>query len=1237
MSQLRILHISDLHIGNCFTNNHEDLAISILEPLEQKNKYIDKVVVTGDIFDGKYYSEKNRSMALSFFNFLRKELKKNKTDSLTKSDFIIVPGNHDIKRTTTGINYEDFKTFLKDFYGQDLYEELYNENYLFTSRIIEEKKIAILGLNSCMLENCKIEDKDIKWIEELNNINQETKESLIYALKKQKEKEWDDYGYISSSQLRDSFKELGEKISDFDDYSIVTCFHHHFFPFPEIYSRYGDQSIIRNFTTVIEKFQNNNVKIVLHGHKHLPIIKPLTNQKYLTNPDSIFYIFSSGSASKKDITYKSFQVLDIFSPNEFNKVAKVSRFTYKLEELQEIEEYNIPPQKILDVHPIIDLELLFRDQFYEEYIEYKTDIYETDTLSHLSRIDNVLENISKTITPFPSLKQNLKKSSEFIYIIFLSVHYRINHLQLNQTEKDKKNKFIIKLQNKFKEIFNDSDFLIQFVKLLESDNNKGFAKQCENLLSSFPQYKKCISFSTVAIFFTDLYLTFSKYGELYYKNEKIEHNSNIRLDMNSFHENIPITSILFKSDVDRRLSTIQFKCKNPTVHKISVLIIKDFEKRINKIEDCFKEIGIKIYYISPHITKENYDLDNYNFEAYIPTLLPLLTGENLYKKKDVFIRELIQNSLDAILLRDNITKKNGLSLSKEEKEINITIGKFKNNLTNKQQSYLKIVDHGIGMDDFKVERYFTSIGRSFYVSDEFDELQKSQRIKYTPISNFGIGFLSAFMVCKEIRVITKSFESDFGLDIHIPNYDGCFFIKRNHDMKLNVGTSITLFEDKAKKFKFRSIIKYINETFLDFQLKINVSIDDIVESIPPQILRKDIGLSIFCPIKNGSIVSASWTKEFKNKTNYSNYTNGILINFDPNLINLKKTKKNINKVIYLNSGILLTDSLKKNYEISTPYAQIYYNFPSENIELDVAREKILEFKKLKFNISDIIDEAITQSKELVNNIFEQKPDYPIITLNNISNFFNSFHCSKEDKDYFNEAVYKLSITNTNNNILLKMTNNNNSSQKILTDSSSMIKAYFKLILMYIKRDKEYSNAAYNTFKNRYDALCIQLDDSDTSYLSKTDIQIIEEKMLPNNEYMINQNIYYDHDLIYEDSLFIDYRNKNTDSLDNMRDFNFRNKQFINEISTYLENKFMKNSKNSIKRRLVDFQSNNPSHIERLQHVVINNFYKSITRRRRVEFNAYDAYICFLNFYFSISQHIHFNNVHDFNIELNNDT
>ncbi len=904
MASLSILHLSDIHIGNNIYNKSDDIAIPIIEALEDHGKKIDCVVITGDIFDGKINNLNDRKkVALELLNYLKKEL------SLSVSDFIIIPGNHDLKRTKTTANFNDYNALLKSFYGKTIYDKFIDNEFLFTTRIFDDKKVAIVGLNSCMIESCKLEKKDTDWMKELTSINTSMKKEILTVLENKKRNEWDDYGFISKKQLRESFKHLEDQIEDISDYTIVACFHHHFYPFPEIYSQYGDSSIIRNFTDVIEKFQQKDVKIVLHGHKHLPIIRPVTNQKYLSNPESIFYVFSAGSIGKKGVVNRSFQQIDVFSPDQ-NRKADVCRFNYKLEELQAPEIFRIPPQKKYEQNAYVELLSILKEEYYDEYKQYKTEIDECDNISQQFRIDEIIKNISKTITQFDSIKKELKSSVAKIQVLLLTIHYRVNYLNIKANNDKSHKKFLDTLKTQYSLIFKDELYENLVVRLLESNRNSHFEKMYDELISKHPRYKDFTAYLTLAVFFTDLYLTFSRYGELYYTEEKIKHNVNIKLEDNTFHESIPISTIKITSNVDRRLATIHFKCKNPTVHKIAVLIVQDFEKRINKIEDSFKQLGLKIYYIIPKIEKDNYDLDNFNFEAYIPTLLPLLTGDNLYKKKEVFIRELIQNSLDAILLREDILLKKGHALNDTQKEIKIIIGKSKNPQTGRDRKHIKIIDHGIGMDTFKIERYFTSIGRSFYVSDEFDELQKNEDINYKPVSNFGIGFLSAFMVCKEIEVMTKSYDNEeYGLEIHIPNYDGCFFIKKDVDKNLETGTTIILYEDNRNYISPDRIIKYIKDTFIDFQLVIRIENEikkkeDIIEAFS---LRKERGITLFCPIENDNLKEISWLNEIKNGSYLDKYNYGIMLEFTPQHIQQKRSRKRIKHNNFLNSGILLSD------------------------------------------------------------------------------------------------------------------------------------------------------------------------------------------------------------------------------------------------------------------------------------------------------------------------------------------
>lgn len=1045
MAKLSILHLSDIHIGNCNYEKAVDIAIPIIEALETHDKSVDCVVITGDIFDGES-TEKldNVAIALDFLNYLKKGLTKQDGSQLESQDFVIIPGNHDLKRSESGANFESYKDLLKKFYGELYFNKNINSEFLFTTKVFKNQKVAIVGLNSCRLENSSLETKEIQWLENIKGINEGQKEKIVEALKTKKKNEWDDFGYISKEQLRESFIKLESEIVDLTDYTIVTCFHHHFYPFPEIYRQYGDSSIIRNFTDVIEKFQSKNVKVVLHGHKHLPIIRPVTNQKFLSNPDSIFYVFSAGSIGKKGVINRSFQLIDVFNP-EFHRIADVCRFNFNLEELQPPETFRIPPQKNYEQNAFIELMSVFQEEFPEEYSKYKSEVFECDNISDQYRINDIIQNISRTITQFDNVKKDFQSNSTKIIVVLLTIHYRINYLNIMHGEDKSPRKFLNKLKTLFDNLLQNEAYSTSLIKLLESDKVTSFDRKYENLMSSFSKEREITAYITTTIFFTDLFLTFSRYGEVYYSEEKIKHNVNIKLETNTFHENIPVSTIKIQSNVDRRLVSISFKCKNPTVHKIAVLIVKDFEKRINKIEDSFKLLGLKLYYIVPKVEKDNYDLDNFNFEAYIPTLLPLLTGDNLYKKKEVFIRELIQNSLDAILLREDINQKKNLPFDKEDKIIKVIFGVSKNPQTSEDRRFLKIIDCGIGMDTFKIERYFTSIGRSFYVSDEFDELQKNENISYKPISNFGIGFLSAFMVCKEIEVLTKSYENvDYGLAIHIPNYDGCFFIKKVYDKDLPTGTSITLYEDERKLLNPDNIINYIKETFRDFQvdIKIENEFKQMEETLTSFQIRRNNNNVLFVPISDNNINSISWLSDIKTNQFADEHKYGILVDFKTS-INYRERRE---RRIYLNSGILLSDTNKNDLDFKESYGvQVNYNFPSSYIELDVARERILKFKNKYITKRSVIDILYSQAIEFFDDTFSNGKGTYIDTFNKIARFLKVNDIDSKQTEILNTKLYSLDFYQKGMVFGISLKHGVKGNFPVNLDFPKMIKIYYKIV------------------------------------------------------------------------------------------------------------------------------------------------------------------------------------------------
>ena len=118
-------------------------------------------------------------------------------------------------------------------------------------------------------------------------------------------------------------------------------------------------------------------------------------------------------------------------------------------------------------------------------------------------------------------------------------------------------------------------------------------------------------------------------------------------------------------------------------------------------------------------------------------IVELLMGHSLYGDVKVAVRELIQNALDAVRVRrlEDASLKPSIAIRLSE-----------------DKTLLEITDNGIGMDLDIVRDHFLKIGDSYYRSPAFRRRCPS----YTPISRFGIGFLSSFMIADRVTVITRS-------------------------------------------------------------------------------------------------------------------------------------------------------------------------------------------------------------------------------------------------------------------------------------------------------------------------------------------------------------------------------------------------------------------------------------------------------------------------------------------------
>lgn len=134
-------------------------------------------------------------------------------------------------------------------------------------------------------------------------------------------------------------------------------------------------------------------------------------------------------------------------------------------------------------------------------------------------------------------------------------------------------------------------------------------------------------------------------------------------------------------------------------------------------------------------------------------IMDLLVGENLYRDRDVFVRELLQNAIDVTMLRGKMDP----NFVPEHSRIDLW--EWNDEAGN---VWFRIDDRGIGMTLGMLQRYFLKVGNSYYNSKELerDLLEHRQTRNYRGISRFGIGFLSCFLNGDFAEVSTLYFDPE---------------------------------------------------------------------------------------------------------------------------------------------------------------------------------------------------------------------------------------------------------------------------------------------------------------------------------------------------------------------------------------------------------------------------------------------------------------------------------------------
>ena len=121
----------------------------------------------------------------------------------------------------------------------------------------------------------------------------------------------------------------------------------------------------------------------------------------------------------------------------------------------------------------------------------------------------------------------------------------------------------------------------------------------------------------------------------------------------------------------------------------------------------------------------------------------------LYSDKDIFLREIVANGIDAITKFKKLADMGEASADDAELCVKISVDKEAGTLT--------VKDNGIGMTADEVENYITQIAFSG-ASDFLEKYEKAGGDGI--IGHFGLGFYSAYMVSDNVEIITKSYKDE---------------------------------------------------------------------------------------------------------------------------------------------------------------------------------------------------------------------------------------------------------------------------------------------------------------------------------------------------------------------------------------------------------------------------------------------------------------------------------------------
>lgn len=401
------------------------------------------------------------------------------------------------------------------------------------------------------------------------------------------------------------------------------------------------------------------------------------------------------------------------------------------------------------------------------------------------------------------------------------------------------------------------------------------------------------------------------------------------------------------------------ECREPEVYRN----IMEYIDWIN--EDLKKIITISNTFPTPYqlnirptikrcIIPHGFSSDLLKFKLDYNSIIKLLMGEKIYGNKRDGLRELLQNSIDAVKLMNNIyvdTAEYGTNAYFPEIRV----------IVKKSNNSFEIRDNGTGMSQEILERYFFNIGNSYYTSEEFSEYN----YKYEPIGHFGIGFLACFMLSSNVKLETKYYKDRDALQL-IFNKNSPYITKleeQNQETSLQHGTRIIL--------KYDEIIPYIfenNEDIIDYLKKLL-----IIDGYKLYFIDQDIKKTL-------EIESPKLEKHYQK--------NNEIIDFVYNIESEVSVKFDIFNFFNDNNDVFIVKYLNQ-YDEPECVSLSYYEENIRELEILIqTKEKRLD---QIINEMDDLSEYYSMSNLVLNMLWAQREEKTRkITDDNIREYFENY-------------------------------------------------------------------------------------------------------------------------------------------------------------------------------------------------------------------------------------------------------